>query len=68
MGNYAIGIVGLGMIGNSLAVLTTMHGVKTVCYARNPAKIPGYRADFDKMYGEMIAQDEIIDRTSFEQL
>ncbi len=68
MKNDAIGIVGLGMIGNSMAVLTTMHGVKTVCCVRNPAKIPGYREGFDRMYGEMIAQDEIIDRTSFEQL
>ena len=56
MEKYVIGVVGLGMIGNSTAVLTTMHGMKTVCYARNPAKIPGYRAAFDKMYGEMIEQ------------
>ena len=56
MKKYVIGIVGLGMIGNSTAVLSTMHGMKTVCYVRNPAKIPGYKASFDKMYDEMIAQ------------
>ena len=56
MKKYVIGIVGLGMIGNSTAVLSTMHGMKTVCYVRNPAKIPTYRAGFDKMYDEMIAQ------------
>ena len=51
-----IGIVGLGMIGNSTAVLTTLHGCKTICYARNPQKIPGYRAGFDTMYDEMITK------------
>lgn len=51
-----IGIVGLGMIGNSTAVLTTLHGFKTVCYVRNPAKEAGYRAAFDKMYDELVAQ------------
>ena len=56
MKKYVIGIVGLGMIGNSTAVLSTMHGMKTVCYVRNPAKIPTYKAGFDKMYDEMIAQ------------
>ena len=56
MKKYVIGIVGLGMIGNSTAVLSTMHGMKTVCYVRNPAKIPSYKAGFDKMYDEMIAQ------------
>jgi len=56
MNNLTIGIVGLGMIGNSTAVLTTLHGCKTICYARNETKIPGYRASFDKMYDEMVAQ------------
>ena len=40
MEKLVIGIIGNGMIGCSTAVLTTMHGVRTVCYARNEAKIP----------------------------
>lgn len=56
MKKCVIGIVGIGMIGNSTAVLTTLHGCKTICYARNESKIPGYRAGFDKMYTEMITQ------------
>jgi len=59
MNDLVIGIVGLGMIGNSTAVLCTMHGYKTICYVRNEAKIPGYKAAFDKMYDEMIAQGVI---------
>ena len=51
-----IGIVGVGMIGNSTAVLTTMHGCRTICYARSAHKIPQYRAGFDRMYQEMITQ------------
>lgn len=56
MSKRVIGIVGLGMIGNSTAVLTTLHGNKTICYVRNEAKIAGYKAGFDKMYDELIAQ------------
>lgn len=56
MKDLTIGIVGLGMIGNSTAVLCTMHGYKTICYVRNEAKIPQYKAGFDKMYDELIAQ------------
>ncbi|MCQ2405746.1 MAG: 3-hydroxyacyl-CoA dehydrogenase family protein [Oscillospiraceae bacterium] len=56
MNDLVIGIVGLGMIGNSTAVLSTMHGYKTICYVRNEAKIPQYKADYDRMYDEMIAQ------------
>lgn len=51
-----IGIIGVGMIGNSTAVLTTMHGCRTICYARSEHKIPQYRAGFDRMYREMITQ------------
>ena len=51
-----IGIVGVGMIGNSTAVLTTMHGCRTICYARSTHKIPQYQAGFDRMYQEMITQ------------
>ena len=56
MEKYVIGIVGMGMIGNSTAVLCTMHGMKTICFVRNLAKVPTYKAGFDKMYAEMIAQ------------
>ena len=56
MNDLTIGIVGLGMIGNSTAVLCTLHGYKTICYVRNEAKIPQYKAGFDKMYDELIAQ------------
>ena len=52
-GKNVIGIIGLGMIGNSTAVLTTMHGCKTICYARTPEKIPQYEKAFDDMYREM---------------
>jgi len=51
-----IGIIGVGMIGNSTAVLTTMHGCRTICYARSAHKIPQYREGFHRMYREMIAQ------------
>jgi len=56
MNKPIIGIVGMGMIGSSMAVLAGMHGCKTYCYARNESKIPGYRASTEKMYREMIAQ------------
>lgn len=49
-----IGIVGNGMIGDSMTVLTTGHGYKTVSVARNPAKIPGYKAKYDEYYQQMI--------------
>ena len=56
MDKLTYGIVGLGMIGNSTAVLTTLHGCKTICYSRSEAKIAGYKAGFDKMYDELVAQ------------
>ena len=52
---HGIGIIGSGMIGNSLAVLTTGHGYPTVNVVRNPAKVPAYRAQYDEYYREMIA-------------
>ena len=48
-----IGIIGMGMIGCSTAVLTTMHGFRTVCYARNEKKIPGYQEAYERMFREM---------------
>lgn len=50
-----IGIIGAGMIGNSTSVLTTLHGCKTICYVRNKDKIQSCKADFDKMYDELVA-------------
>ena len=37
-----IGIIGMGMIGDSMAVLTTGHGYRTTCIVRRPEKIPEY--------------------------
>jgi 3-hydroxybutyryl-CoA dehydrogenase len=51
-----IGIIGLGMIGDSLAVLTTGHGYKTTCLARNPDKIPGYKKTYDQYFKQMTDQ------------
>jgi len=49
-----IGIIGNGMIGDSMAVLTTGHGYKTTCLARNPDKIPTYKAAYDRYFQQMI--------------
>ena len=49
-----IGIIGLGMIGDSLAVLTTGHGYKTTCVARRAEMIPEYKATYDNYFREMI--------------
>ena len=54
MDNLVIGIVGMGMIGNTTAVLSTSHGFKTVAYLRNPEKLPECMAEFDRLYQEMI--------------
>ena len=47
MENLVIGIVGMGMIGNTAAVLSTLHGVKTVAYVRDPQKDMAIRAEFE---------------------
>ena len=49
-----IGIIGNGMIGDSMSVLTTGHGYKTTCLARNPDKIPEYKAAYDRYFNQMI--------------
>ncbi len=49
-----IGIIGNGMIGDSLSVLTTGHGYKTVCLARNPDRIPVYKEAYDRYFRQMI--------------
>lgn len=48
-----IGIVGNGMIGDSLSVLTTGHGYRTTCLARNPAKIPEYEKAYEGYFKQM---------------
>jgi len=51
-----IGIIGLGMIGDSLAVLTTGHGYKTTCVARRAEMIPEYKKTYDNYFSQMIEQ------------
>lgn len=51
-----IGIIGNGMIGDSISVLTTGHGYRTVCKVRNPAKIPVYEAAYKQYFDQMIAE------------
>ncbi|MCE5255179.1 MAG: 3-hydroxyacyl-CoA dehydrogenase family protein [Actinomycetia bacterium] len=51
-----IGIVGPGMIGDSLAVLTTGHGYRTTCIARRAEMIPEYKKTYDDYFREMIEQ------------
>lgn len=48
-----IGIVGCGMIGDSISVLTTGHGMRTVCCVRNADKIPGYRKQYKEYYRQL---------------
>jgi 3-hydroxybutyryl-CoA dehydrogenase len=48
-----IGIIGNGMIGDSLSVLTTGHGCTTICLARNAEKIPEYRKAYDAYFAQM---------------
>jgi len=51
-----IGIIGLGMIGDSLAVLTTGHGYRTTCLARRAEMIPEYKKTYDGYFRQMIDQ------------
>jgi len=51
-----IGIIGLGMIGDSLAVLTTGHGYKTTCICRRPEMIPEYKKTYDNYFAQLIEQ------------
>ena len=59
MENLVIGIVGMGMIGNSTAVLSTLHGYKTFVYLRDPLKLEVCMAEFDRMYQQMVDQQVI---------
>ena len=49
-----IGIIGLGMIGDSMAVLSTGHGYKTTCVARRAEMIPEYKKTYDNYFRQMI--------------
>ena len=51
-----IGIIGMGMIGDSLSVLTTGHGYKTTCVVRRPEMIPEYKKAYDNYFRQMIDQ------------
>jgi len=51
-----IGIIGLGMIGDSMAVLTTGHGYKTTCVARRAEMIPEYKKTYDTYFRQLIDQ------------
>jgi len=48
-----IGIIGTGMMGSSMAVLTTGHGYKTTVFARSPQRAESCRAEFDTFYKEI---------------
>lgn len=51
-----IGIVGAGMIGDSLAVLTTGHGYRTTCLVRRAEMIPEYKKTYAGYFRQMIDQ------------
>lgn len=55
-GVTSIGIIGAGMIGQSMAVLTTGHGYKTVCLVRRAEKIPGCRQGVLDCFQQIIDQ------------
>ena len=49
-----IGIIGMGMIGDSMAVLTTGHGYRTTCVIRRPEKIPEYEKSYEDYFRQLI--------------
>lgn len=49
-----IAIIGTGMIGSSLAVLFTGHGVHTTLYARSEKSAERCRGQYEKFFGAMI--------------
>lgn len=51
-----IGIIGAGMIGDSLAVLTTGHGYRTTCLVRRAEMVPEYKKTYDGYFRQMIDQ------------
>jgi 3-hydroxybutyryl-CoA dehydrogenase len=52
-----IGIVGLGMIGDSISVLTTGHAYKTIAVVRRSEMIPEYQNTFKNYFEQMTAHD-----------
>ena len=56
-GVTTIGVIGNGMIGVSMSVLTTGHGYQTVSFARNREKIPSYKEKYDAYYRQMMDHD-----------
>jgi 3-hydroxybutyryl-CoA dehydrogenase len=51
-----IGIIGAGMIGDSLAVLTTGHGYRTTLVVRRAEMIPEYKKTYETYFRQMIDQ------------
>ena len=51
-----IGIIGAGMIGDSLAVLATGHGYRATLVVRRPEMIPEYKKTYDEYFRQMIAE------------
>ncbi len=51
-----IGIIGTGMIGTSIAVLTTGHGYTTTVYAVNDELASISRRQLDRYYADLVAQ------------
>ena len=49
-----IGIIGMGMIGDSMAALTTGHGYRTTCVVRRPEKIPEYEKTYEDYFRQLI--------------
>jgi len=49
-----IGIIGAGMIGDSLAVLTTGHGYRTTLVVRRAEMIAEYKKTYDDYFRQMI--------------
>ncbi|MBN1321310.1 MAG: hypothetical protein JXA87_10775 [Thermoleophilia bacterium] len=51
-----IGIIGLGMIGDSLTLLTTGHGYRTTGLVRREEMIPEYKKAYSEYFRQMIDQ------------
>ena len=62
-GVTAIGVIGNGMIGDSMTVLTTGHGYKTVSVVRSMERVPVYKAKFDEYYKQMIDHGLLTEET-----
>jgi len=51
-----IGIIGAGMIGNSLAVLTTGHGYSTTSVDNRAEMFPEFKKGYDAYFQQMISE------------